>query len=123
MSQCEYGRIAVTVDGARFSARGPFEIKPNNFEREAGLNYDGTPFTTVKPVPAMASGSFDACSIENFDALLNACDLTVVIEFGNPANPVTWVFSQAVLTGRPSLNSETGEVTDVVFESPSAVRG
>ncbi|MFT6101439.1 MAG: hypothetical protein ACJAYF_004002 [Arenicella sp.] len=117
MSKCEYGRLTITIDGARFSARGAFTIKPNNFEREAGLNLDSTLYTTVKPVPAEASGTLDVCTVENFQALLDACDITAVFEVGNPKNPTTYIFTEAVLSGRPSLNTETGEVSDIVINS------
>ncbi|MGH1542349.1 MAG: phage tail tube protein [Arenicella sp.] len=120
MSTCEYGRITLTIDGERLSARGAFEIKPNNFEREAGLNLDSTLWSTVKPMPAEASGSIDVCSAEDFAKMLNACKLTAVFELGNPENPTTYIYPEALLVGRPSLNTETGEVTDFVINSAIA---
>ena len=123
MSNCEYGRIQLTVDGERISARGAFDIKPTNFEREVGSNLDQTIWSSAKPMPAEAVGSIDACSVEDFNALMDACDLTVTFSLGNPSDPDVWIFPQAVLAGRPSLNTEAGEVSDIMFKSAFAVRG
>lgn len=118
MSCCEYGKMTLTVGGQIVSARGEFTIKPTNFEREGGANEDGTLWSAMKPVPAEAEGSIDACTAD-ITSLWEKCGVTVTFEFPKAGS---YVFPDARMMGRPELNTGNGETSGFKIMSQEAIK-
>lgn len=109
------GRVIVTIDGVRYSARSSVTIRPTVIEREAHANQDGTIYVTTKPVPAEAEMSIgDRCGL-NLDVLQAACHIDVTIEIVDMNR--TYLFTQATVVGRPEIDSESGEIKNLKVAS------
>lgn len=101
------GRVVITANGQTWSARSAVEIMPLNYERTVGSNQDGTIYTQFKPIPAEATFSLsDFCGMKLEDIM--ACPIDISITLVDVHR--TYFFTSALVVGRPSLNSETGEI-------------
>ena len=102
------GRVVITANGQNWSARAALRITPLNFERDVVSNQDGTIAVYTKPMPAEAEISLsDRCGLRIEDIL--SCPLNVTLDLIDVRR--RYLFTKAVVVGRPSLNTETGEIT------------
>ena len=109
------GRVVVTLNGKRYSIRSTVTVVPWNVERSAEANQDGSMFVTTKPMPYEADLTFsDACKMDI--AELQTCSLDVTIELVDVRR--TYWFTQAIVVGRPSINTMTGEISGMKIMSP-----
>lgn len=101
------GRVVITANGKRWSARSAVTITPINFERTVNANQDGTIYTQTKPIPAEAELSLsDHCGMEIEDIM--GCPIDVTIDMIDVRRK--YFFTAAVVVGRPQINSESGEI-------------
>ena len=108
------GRVLITANGQRWSARSAITIKPTTVERMSGANQDGSLYVHNKPVPAEADLSLsDRCGLSLED--LMACPLDVTLDLIDMKRK--YLFTRAVVVGRPEINSETGEIRSVKVTS------
>lgn len=115
---CEkFGTFNFTINGRAYSPRGSWSIMPTNREIEAESNHDGTMYITSKPVPASAEGSLSG--FNDIDLIMGICDQDVVFTFDDGD---TYVFAGAAIVGRPSLNTENGELSGIKIASPRAFK-
>ncbi len=109
------GRVILTIDGDRYSARTTVTIRPTNIERDMGANQDGTPFVTTKPMPAEAEITLsDRCGL-NLDKLINACHIDGTIQLVDMNK--TYLFTRATVIGRPEIDTESGEIKGIKLGS------
>jgi hypothetical protein len=108
------GRVRITANGTIWSARAAVTIIPVNFERTVNSNQDGTIYVTTKPMPYEAKLTLsDGCGID-ITAIM-ACPIDVTIELIDVTR--TYLFSKAVVVGRPEINTETGEISGLIITS------
>lgn len=109
------GKISITIDGKRYSARGDITLQPTTLEVTGEANHDGSAYFTSKPVLASASMSFSMpCGLKWDDEMAKcAIDVTIVEEQNNRVH----LFTKARLIGRPSLNISNGEVSGLTVMS------
>lgn len=101
------GRVIITANGKRWSARSAVTVNPTQIERKAEANQDGTLAVQTKPVPAEAEFTLsDRCGLSVNDIM--GCPVDVTIELVDMRR--RYFFTAAVVIGRPSINSETGEI-------------
>jgi hypothetical protein len=101
------GRVVITANGQRWSARSAVNIMPVNFERTVGSNQDGTIHVQTKPMPAEAELTLsDRCGLMIEDIM--GCPVDVTIDLIDMKRK--YFFTAAVVIGRPTINSETGEI-------------
>lgn len=101
------GRVVITAGGVRYSARAAVQITPYDFERSVIANQDGTLSTQVKPQPPEAEITLaDQCGL-SLDALMS-CPIDVTIDLIDMKRK--YLFTKGYTIGRPSINSETGEI-------------
>ena len=116
-SDCCYsagGRVRITANGNIWSARAAVLITPINYERKVESNQDGTIYTTTKPMPAEAEITLsDSCGMAIEDIM--ACPLDVTIDLVDVRRQ--YLFSKAVVVGRPKINTETGEISGLIITS------
>jgi hypothetical protein len=114
-SDCCYssgGRVRITANGKVWSARTAVTITPINFERTVESNQDGTIFTKTKPMPCEASLTLsDSCGMRIEEIM--SCPLDVTIQLIDLNRQ--YLFTQAVVVGRPSINTETGEISGLII--------
>lgn len=111
-------RVVLTVHGSsgsrRVSVRGSLTIKPTTVETEAQANSDGSMYVTTKPVPAEAEIKLsDKCGLKMED-LLN-CSIDVTMELIDLRR--TYLFTNSRMVGRPSIETETGEISGLKIAS------
>ena len=108
------GRVVITANGQKWSARTAINIIPLNFERQVVSNQDGSIATMIKPMPAEAELTLsDRCGLNIEDIM--ACPLDVTLDLIDIKRK--YFFSSAVMVGRPTLNSETGEIRGLKITS------
>jgi hypothetical protein len=108
------GRVIITANGQHWSARSALTIKPTVIERTAGSNQDGSLHVQNKPVPAEADLSLsDRCGM-TLDDVMN-CPLDVTLDLIDMKRK--YLFSRAIVVGRPEINSETGEIRGIKITS------
>lgn len=113
------GRVIITANGKRWSARAAVQITETNFERAVASNQDGTIYTTTKPMPAEAEITLsDSCDMDVNDIM--ACPLDVSIELSDVRR--RYFFTKAVVVGRPKLNTETGEISGLIITSGNVTK-
>lgn len=112
------GRAYFSLNGKRYSPRGKITITPTSFQRDKGLNQDGTLYTSVKPEPAEAELSFSDQPGIAVQDLAYMKDVDVTIELFD--RKCTWLFSKATVTGRPKIDTETGEISGLMISSAAA---
>lgn len=109
------GRVILTIDGVRYSARSSVTIKPTTKETEAGANQDGTLFVTTKPVHAEAEMTLsDRCGL-SLEALTHDCHVDATIEIFDMNR--TYLFTRSTVVGRPEIDSESGEIKGLMIAS------
>ncbi len=102
------GRVRITANGNIWSARAAVTVMPINFERKVEANQDGSIYTTTKAVPVEAEITLsDSCGMQLADVM--SCPLDVTIELIDVKR--RYLFTKAVVVGRPKLNTETGEIS------------
>lgn len=109
------GRLQITIGGTTFDCRGKCSVKPAGVQVEAGANWSGKGYKTVKPVLAQCDLSFDRGKGIAWDSnfLLADEDVTIAEIDAN----VTHYFTAAAKVGTPSIDTETGEVSGVTLQS------
>ncbi len=105
------GTLRLTINGTVYSVRGNVTIQPTNREITAEANLDSTIYTLHKPVPTNIEMTIsDSCGLKISDLMNEQCvDATIELD----AVGRVYVLVQANMTGRPSLNPETGEISNV----------
>jgi hypothetical protein len=109
VTECCYasgGRASVSINGILVGVRS-VTITPIPYERSVASNQDGSIYTTFKPMPAEAD-----------IVLSDACGMTLEDLMGCPINATivlidvkrTYLFTNGVMVGRPTINTETGEI-------------
>jgi len=108
------GRVVITVNGKRFSARSAITIKPTTVERMQVANQDGTVAIHNKAVLPEADLSLsDRCGLDINEIMSCPADVTLdLIDMRR-----RYLMTKAVVVGRPELNSETGEIRGIKFVS------
>ena len=108
------GRVRITANGNIWAARAAVTIIPVNFERKVESNQDGSIYTTTKAMPYEAEITLsDSCGMHIGDIM--ACPIDVTIELIDLRR--TYLFSKAVVIGRPKINTETGEISGLTITS------
>ena len=103
------GRALVAINGVSVSPR-KVGIMPITLEREAKSNQDGTIYTINKPVPAEADLTLsDACGLDIL--ALMGCPINVTIDLLDVHR--RYLFTSGVIVGRPKLETETGEWSNI----------
>lgn len=117
MVDCCYaagGRVRITANGQAWSARSSVTVEPINFERKVESNQDGSIYVTTKPMPATAEITLsDSCDMVIDDIM--GCPLDVTIELVDVRR--RYLFTKAVVVGRPKINTETGEISGLTVTS------
>lgn len=109
------GRVALTVDGEKYSVRAAVTVRPSRIEVDGEANQDGSVYFLTKPVPGEADIVLsDRCGLPT-DKLINGCLVDATITLIDMAR--TYLFTRARMTGRPVLNTETGELSGMTIKS------
>lgn len=108
------GNIRVKLsDGTVFVLRGTFNVMASRRSVEAVTNQDGSVDRTATPMAARAEVTL-ADRGGNYETLMKArADYTFIED----DNGVTHYFTNAFLSGEPSVNRLTGEVTGLTVNS------
>jgi len=111
------GIIRLTVGGQVFPVRGSVTVTAVEVERTEGANVDGSIYVTSKPTAPMIEATLsDTCGLSLMQIMNTACtDITVEM----PEVGRTLVLVNGIITGKPSLNPETGEISGVKFVGQS----
>ncbi|PZQ86531.1 MAG: hypothetical protein DI534_16510 [Leifsonia xyli] len=112
--QTKGGRYTIDIGGRRYSGRAEATIRPAQASPETGVNQDATGYVTVSPQLAEIELSFDRGSFAwSEDMILRTVDLTFKeIDAGR-----THLLTNANWSGRPEINSATGEVRGMKLAS------
>lgn len=103
--------MRLTIDGEVYSPRGTWSVMPGTLESEADANLDGTIYITSKPVPAKAEGSIsDRCGL-SVEKLQKVKCTTITLDLDEVNR--SYIFVNASIVGRPSLDISTGEISNV----------
>lgn len=109
------GRCTIEINGQRYSARANGKVMPSTVELENGVNMDGTGYSTTKPALAKLELSFDRGSgIAWNDAMILQ---KINVTWKEDDVGVTHLFSSARWSGRPEIDSATGEVSGLSIET------
>jgi hypothetical protein len=111
------GRVAITVNGVVYRARGEVHINTAKLSGSVGTNQDGSIYKTMTPKPVSMECSFDRLIDAGgrrmkWDAdmlLANNIGITVV----EMDTKRTHLITNATFVGEPVENLTTGEVTGV----------
>lgn len=110
------GRISISVgDHAGngnlvFEGRGDCEIEPRTEEREADATNSGAMYSTVKAKLAMCRIPYaNLCDRDPLDLFDLKCKVNVTIV--EEDRGFRHLFANSVITGTPTVNLSTGEVT------------
>lgn len=109
------GRLQITIGSTTFSCRGKATVKPARATADAGVNWNGKAFRTIKPQLASVDLSFDRGKGLPWDEgmLLGDQNVTVVeIDAG-----VSHYLTAAAMVGEPSIDTESGEVSGLSLKS------
>jgi hypothetical protein len=109
------GRVTITMGGVRYSPRGAVTIDGAGIENSVIANHDDTISVTTANTAVTAQFSFDRGTASSNTArpkwdktfMSGTYDVTVHEIDTN----VLHMFSQARITGKPVLDTATGEVT------------
>lgn len=112
------GRVTITINGVRYSARANITVKPWNVAIEGGANYDGTFYTTVEPKPAEMSFTLsDKCDLKLQD-LQGMCGIDVTAVLEDVVR--TYLFTNATIVGEPEIDVTNGEISGLMVQSQEA---
>ena len=109
------GRLQITIGSTTYDCRGKCTVKPARVSVDAGVNWSGKGYKTVKPMLASVDLSFDRGKGIAWDEtlLLSDEDVTVAeIDAG-----VTHYLTSAAKVGEPSIDTESGEVSGLSLKS------
>ncbi|MHC4712009.1 MAG: phage tail tube protein [Planctomycetota bacterium] len=109
------GTLAVKIDGEVQLARGSFEYDLGVDKREAVVGLDRLHGFKHTPKPAYCAGELSDTADCDVKALLEAEDVTVVLDL---ANGKSVVFRNATQTGDGTVNPEEGTI-GVRYDGPS----
>jgi len=108
------GRVVITANGKRWSARSAVTIRPLKFERTAVANQDSTMAVMNKPAfPEADLTLSDSCGLKPED--LMGCFINVTIDLIDMRR--RYYFTKAMVLGRFEINSETGEIRNMKIAS------
>ena len=111
------GRVSIQIGSKTYTARAGVQIMGATIERTNGVNRDGTGFSTVAAKLAKCELTFDRgerLGIIFDDAmLLGEHNVTVSEE----DTRITHFFTGAAISGTPTLDTESGEVSGLSFET------
>lgn len=109
------GRISIKIGGVQFTpSEADVTVKPTNFEVDANSNRDGSMCTMIKLMPYEADIKFRNSNGIIWQAQMMLCAIDATIE--ETDNGRLHIFTSARLTGRPSINTSTGEVDGIVIK-------
>lgn len=109
------GRVLFKAGGKQFNIRAAITIRPSRIEVDGEANQDGSVYYLTKPVPAEADITLsDRCG-ELTTELIDGCLLDVTIKLIDMNR--TYLFTRARVTGRPALNTETGEISGMTVKT------
>jgi hypothetical protein len=107
------GRIEVKIGTKLYKARGDITIMPTAFETTAESNQDGSVYATRKNMPHEAEMTFTLDNGERWELTQQSgLNVTIQEESGR-----THQFTDAIITGRPSVNLSSGEVSGLKISS------
>ena len=109
------GRLQITIGSTTYSCRGKCQVDPSLVSVDAGVNWDGKGYKTVKPELAAVSLSFDRGKGLPWtqDWMLKDENVTIVeLDAG-----VTHYLTAATKVGKPTIDTENGEVSGVSLKS------
>ncbi|MGY3588082.1 phage tail tube protein [Bradyrhizobium sp. USDA 4350] len=109
------GRVSTVIGGIAYSARGTITLDPANVEVSAGVNQDGSLYRTVAPKARTAECTFDRFVDVNGAPLRWDENLMLQtnlgITFVEQDTNVTHLLSGGFFTGKPTIDTSTGEVS------------
>lgn len=111
------GRMTVVASsGERISMRGTFNLMPTNASAEGVTNQDGSLDRVMTPTSFRAELAVVDKNVD-FNAMISGPrrNFTIVEDHTG----VTHYFTDAFMTGQPSVNRLTGEVTGIALETDS----
>ncbi|MEM6495633.1 MAG: phage tail tube protein [Pseudomonadota bacterium] len=107
------GIVRITVDGVVYPVRGSVTVMATEIEREEGSNIDGSIYVTSKPVPPTIEATLsDTCGL-SLQQLINVKCVDITVEL--PEVGRTLILINGTIVGRPQLNPENGEISNVKF--------
>lgn len=113
-------RVYLTFNGQRWDLRGAVTIRPGGVESDAQANADGSMYVTNKAVLWEADITLsDRCGIRLADILRCSVDATFdLIDLDR-----TYFFTAARVVGRPTINTESGEISGLRVATATARQG
>lgn len=113
--QAKGGRISLDINGRVYSGRSEARIMPARATVESDVNWDGTGYAMVEPQLASAELSFD----RGIGLYWTEIEMlrTVDVMFVETDARVVHYFTNARITGKPTINTKTGEVTGLTIKS------
>lgn len=109
------GRVSTVIGGIAYSARGVIKLDPSNISVDAGVNQDGSLYRTVTPKARTAECTFDRFVDINGTPLRWDENLMLQtnlgITFVEQDTNVTHLLSGGFFTGKPEVDTSTGEVS------------
>lgn len=112
MAECcvSGGRVVIQINGKRYSARTAAQIEWLNTNREVVPNQDGTIAVMFKPTPPTATFTLsNTCGLDLNE--LAQCSVDVTFDMIDARK--VFYFTDAYLIGKPTINSETGEISNL----------
>lgn len=117
------GRVSTVIGGVAYSARGVITLDPSNIEVSSGVNQDGSLYRTVAPKARTAELTFDRFVDVNGVPLRWNEDLMLLtnlgITFVEQDTNTTHLLSGGFFTGKPQLDTSTGEVSGLGLAADS----
>ncbi|PZQ13635.1 MAG: hypothetical protein DI565_13920 [Ancylobacter novellus] len=105
--QTKGGRYTIDIGGRRYSGRAEATIRPAQATPETGVNQDASGYVTVSPQLAEIELSFDRGAFAWREGMLLE---TIDVTFKETDAGHTHLLTRANWSGRPEINSATGEV-------------
>lgn len=117
------GRVSTVIGGVAYSARGVITLDPSNIEVSSGVNQDGSLYRTVAPKARTAELTFDRFVDVNGVPLRWNEELMLLtnlgITFVEQDTGTTHLLSGGFFTGKPQLDTSTGEVSGLGLAADS----
>ncbi len=103
------GIVRLSIDGEIYHVRGSITLTAVNIEREDGANMDGSIYVTSKPIPPRVEATLsDQCGL-SLSQMMNIKCVDTTLEF--PEVGRTFILVNGIITGKPTLNPENGEIS------------
>lgn len=110
------GRVEISQNGKMFTGKGTVTVRPTLISRDAEAGSNGKMVGTIKPELAEAdivlANLCDADPIEFFDP---NCDANYT--FYEKDRGIRHLYTGAMVTGRPEIDTLTGEVSGMTVKS------